>query len=165
MNFKPFCSMALAVISLLPATLLADTPASKQWVVTSAKVSGGGNDYVTSLRIVNPSAAAAEVDLYFLPQTPLDLTTNSALGDNSAAPKGVVTVPANSTLALDDVLNLTFGTAGAGGIRVESFVAGGGLNPAGVWVLSQTLVVNAKNQAGTDRKSKRLNSSHLVISY
>ena len=149
MNFKPFCSMALAVISLLPATLLADTPASKQWVVTSAKVSGGGNDYVTSLRIVNPSAAAAEVDLYFLPQTPLDLTTNSALGDNSAAPKVVVTVPANSTLALDDVLNLTFGTAGAGGIRVESFVAGGGLNPAGVWVLSQTLVVNAKNQAGT----------------
>jgi hypothetical protein len=149
MNFKPFCSMALAVISLLPATLLADTPASKQWVVTSAKVSGGGNDYVTSLRIVNPSAAAAEVDLYFLPQTPLDPTTNSALGDNSAAPKVVVTVPANSTLALDDVLNLTFGMAGAGGIRVESFVAGGGLNPAGVWVLSQTLVVNAKNQAGT----------------
>src|ERR1017187_4336149 len=110
MNFKPFCSMALAVISLLPATLLADPPASKQWVVTSAKVSGGGNDYVTSLRIVNPSAAAAEVDLYFLPQTPLD-PTNSALGDNSAAPKVVVTVPANSTLALDDVLNLTFGTA------------------------------------------------------
>ena len=152
MNFKPFCSMALAVISLLPATLLADTPASKQWVVTSAKVSGGGNDYVTSLRIVNPSAAAAEVDLYFLPQTPLD-PTNSALGDNSLAPKVVVTVPANSTLPLDDVLASTFGTAGAGGIRVESCVAPGpcdlNSNPAGVWVLSQTLVVNATNQAGT----------------
>jgi hypothetical protein len=151
MHLKPFCSLALAVIPLLPATLLADTPASTQWVVTSAKVSGGGNDYQTSLRIVNPNAAAAEVDMYFLPQTQLDAASNSALGDNSAAPKVVVTVPANSTLALDDVLASKFGTAGAGGIRVESFAATGGLNPApaGVWVLSQTLVVNARNQAGT----------------
>ena len=88
--------------------------------------------------------------MYFLPQTPLD-ASNSALGDNSGAPKVVVTVPANSTLALDDVLASKFGTAGAGGIRVESFAATSGLNPdpAGVWVLSQTLVVNARNQAGT----------------
>ena len=151
MHFRPFCSLALAAIPLLPAALLADTPASTQWVVTSAKVSGGGNDYVTSLRIVNPNAAAVEVDLYFLPQTPLDTSTNSALGDNSAAPRVTVAVPANSTLALDDVLASTFGTAGAGGIRVESFAATGGPNPApaGVWVLSQTLVVNARNQAGT----------------
>ena len=151
MHFRPFCSLALAAIPLLPAALLADTPASTQWVVTSAKVSGGGNDYVTSLRIVNPNAAAVAVDLYFLPQTPLDTSTNSALGDNSAAPKVTVTVPANSTLALDDVLASTFGTAGAGGIRVESFAATGGPSPApaGVWVLSQTLVVNARNQAGT----------------
>ena len=150
MHFKPFRSLALAAIPLLPATLLADTPASTQWIVTSAKVSGGGNDYVTSLRIVNPNAAAVEVDMYFLPQTPLD-ASNNALGDNSAAPKVAVTVPANSTLALDDVLASKFGTAGAGGIRIESFAATGGLNPApaGVWVLSQTLVVNAKNQAGT----------------
>jgi hypothetical protein len=150
MHLKPFCPLALAVIPLLPATLLADTPASTQWVVTSAKVSGGGNDYVTSLRIVNPNAAAAEVHMYFLPQTPLD-ASNSALGDNSLAPKVVVHVDANSTKALDDVLASTFGTAGAGGIRVESVAATGGLNPdpAGVWVLSQTLVVNARNQAGT----------------
>ncbi|MFI5118872.1 MAG: hypothetical protein ACHQM4_00580 [Thermoanaerobaculia bacterium] len=150
MRLKPFCSLALAAIALLPATLLADTPSSTQWIVTSAKVSGGGNDYVTSLRIVNPNPFAVEVDMYFLPQTPLD-ASNSALGDNSGAPKVVVTVPANSTLALDDLLASKFGTAGAGGIRVESFAAGGGLNPdpAGVWVLSQTLVVNARNQAGT----------------
>jgi hypothetical protein len=150
MHLKPFCSLALAVIPLLPATLLADTPASTQWVVTSAKVSGRGNDYVTSLRIVNPNAAAAEVDMYFLPYTPLD-PSNNALGDNSAAPKVVVTVPANSTLALDDVLASKFGTTeGSGGIRVEApgtdSVSG---RPLAVWVLSQTLVVNAKNQAGT----------------
>ncbi len=150
MHFKPFRTLALAAISLLPATLLADTPASTQWVVTSAKVSGGGNDYVTSLRIVNPNPFAVEVDLYFLPQSPLD-ASNSALGDNSGAQKVVVNVPANSTLALDDVLASKFGTAGAGGILVASFAATGGLNPdaAGVWVLSQTLVVNARNQAGT----------------
>ncbi|HEX2757143.1 MAG TPA: hypothetical protein VHP60_01435 [Thermoanaerobaculia bacterium] len=149
MHFKPFRSLALAAISLLPATLLADTPASTQWVVTSAKVSGGGNDYVTSLRIVNPNPFAVEVDMYFLPQTGLD-ASNNALGDNSLAPKVVVTVPSNSTLALDDVLASKFGTAGAGGIRVESVAAGGGLNPApaGVWVLSQTLVVNALSSTG-----------------
>lgn len=147
MHFKPFCPLAFAVISLLPATLLADTPASTQWVVTSAKTIGrNGEDYRTSLRIVNPNAAAAEVDMYFLPYTPLD-ASNSALGDNSGATKVTVTVPANQTLALDDVLHSTFGTTGSGGIRVESCVAPGPCNltsnPAGVWVLSQTLVVNA----------------------
>jgi hypothetical protein len=150
MHLKPFRSLALAAILLQPASVLADTPASTQWVVTSAKVSGGGNDYVTSLRIVNPNPFAVEVDMYFLPQTGLD-ASNSALGDNSLAPKVVVTVPANSTLALDDVLASKFGAAGAGGIRVASFAATGGPSPApaGVWVLSQTLVVNARNQAGT----------------
>ncbi len=147
MHFKPFRSLALAAISLLSASLLADTPASTQWIVTSAKLSGGGNDYVTSLRIVNPNPFAVEVDLYFLPQWPLDAGNNA---DNSAAPKVVVSAPANSTLALDDVLASTFGATGAGGILVTSFAATGGLNPdpAGVWVLSQTLVVNARNQAG-----------------
>ena len=153
MNFKPFCPLALAAISLLPATLLGDTPASTQWIVTSAKVSGGGNNYVTSLRVVNPNPFAVEVDMYFLPQTPLD-ASNNALGDNSGAQKVVVpNVQPNFTLALDDVLTSTFDTAGAGGILVQSCVAPGpcdlNSNPAGVWVLSQTLVVNARNQAGT----------------
>jgi hypothetical protein len=148
MHLKPFCSLALAAIPLLPATLLADTPAVTQWVVTSAKASGGGNDYVTSLRIVNPNAVAAEVDLYFLPYSQLD-ASNNALGDNSGATKVVVTVPGNSTLALDDVLASTFGVTGSGGIRVEApgtdSVSG---RPLAVWVLSQTLVVNAKSSTG-----------------
>ena len=148
MNFKPFCPLALAAISLLPATLLGDTPAVTQWVVTSAKASGGGNDYVSSLRIVNPNAVAAEVDLYFLPYSQLD-ASNNALGDNSLAPKVVVTVPGNSTLPLDDVLAATFGVTGSGGIRVEAPGSDSSGRPLAVWVLSQTLVVNARNQAGT----------------
>jgi hypothetical protein len=140
---------ALAALWILPATLAADTPATTQWVVTSAKASGGGNDYVTSLRIVNPNATAAPVDLYFLPRT--DLVSNSALGDNSGAPKVSVTVPANSTLALDDVLASTFGVTfpnSSGGIRVEAPGTDPGGRPLAVWVLSQTLVVNAKSSTG-----------------
>lgn len=129
-------SAALAAF-LTPAVLLADTPATTQWVVTSAKASGGGNDYVTSLRIVNPNATAATVDLYFLP-------ASDGSGDNAAAGRVSVAVPANSTLALDDVLATTFHTAGAGGIRVEST----GTTPNAVWVLSQTLVVNARSASG-----------------
>ncbi|MGZ5381237.1 MAG: hypothetical protein ACXWFQ_05210, partial [Thermoanaerobaculia bacterium] len=147
MHLRTFRPLALAAISLLPAALLADTPAVTQWVVTSAKASGGGNDYVTSLRIVNPNAVAAPVDMYFLPRS--DLVSNSALGDNSGAAKVSVTVPANQTLALDDVLASTFGTAGSGGIRVEAPGTDSQGRPLAVWILSQTLVTNAKNQAGT----------------
>ena len=127
---------ALAVL-LVPAALRADTPATTQWVVTSAHASGGGNDYVTGLRIVNPNAAAATVDMYLLP-------ASDGSGDNSAAGKVTVSVPANATLAIDDVLSTKFGTVGAGGIRVEST----GTTPQPVWVLSQTLVVNAKSSTG-----------------
>ena len=147
MHLKRFFSLALAAIPLLPATLLADTPAVTQWVVTSAKASGGGNDYVSSLRIVNPNAVAAEVDMYFLPYSQLD-ASNNALGDNSGAQKVVVTVPGNSTLALDDVLTANFGATGSGGIRVEAPGSDSSGRPLAVWVLSQTLVVNAKSSTG-----------------
>ena len=147
-QLKRSCLLTLAAISLLPAALAADTPATTQWVVTSAKASGGGNDYVTSLRIVNPNATAAPVDMYFLAASGLD-GSNSALGDNSGSQKVSVTVPANQTLALDDVLDSTFGATGAGGIRVEAPGTDSQGRPLAVWVLSQTLVANAKNQAGT----------------
>ena len=72
---------------LLPALLAADTPSTTQWVVTSAHLTGGGgNQYVTSLRIVNPNGAVAPVDLYYLPQS-------DGSGDNSAATKVSVSVP------------------------------------------------------------------------
>ncbi|MCM3877705.1 MAG: hypothetical protein NEA02_14965 [Thermoanaerobaculia bacterium] len=138
---------ALAAPWILPASLGADTPAVTQWVVTSAKASGGGNDYVTSLRIVNPNATDAPVDLYFLAASGLD-GSNSALGDNSGALPVRVTVPANQTLALDDVLATKFGATGAGGIRVEAPGIDGSGRPLAVWVLSQTLVVNARSATG-----------------
>jgi hypothetical protein len=138
---------AFVALWILPAAMFADTPATTQWVVTSAKASGGGNDYVTSLRIVNPSATAAPVDMYFLAASGLD-GANNALGDNSGAQKVSVIVPANQTLALDDVLFTTFGVTGAGGIRVEAPGTDAGGRPLAVWVLSQTLVVNAKSSTG-----------------
>jgi hypothetical protein len=133
---------AFVALWILPAALFADTPATTQWVVTSAKASGGGNDYVTSLRIVNPNATAAPVDLYFLPQS------GDGSLDNSGAQPVRVTVLANQTLKLDDVLATKFGVTGAGGIRVEAPGTDAGGRPLAVWVLSQTLVVNAKSSTG-----------------
>ncbi|MGA7992716.1 MAG: hypothetical protein WCC53_14865 [Thermoanaerobaculia bacterium] len=130
-------SAALAVL-LTPATFLADTPATTQWVVTSAKATGrNGEDFRSSLRIVNPNPSVASVDLYLL-------RASDGSGDNSGAGKVSVSVAANSTLAIDDVLATSFGTTGAGGIRVEST----GTTPTAVWVLSQTLVANAKSATG-----------------
>lgn len=129
--------IALAAF-LASAALLADTPATTQWVVTSAKATGaGGEDYRTSLRIVNPNAVPAPFDMYFL-------RASDGSGDNSGAGKVSGSVPANSTLAIDDVLATSFGTTGAGGIRIEST----GLTPTAVWVLSQTLVANARSASG-----------------
>src|SRR5664280_69551 len=82
---------ALAALWIFPATVFADTPATTQWVVTSAKASGGGNDYVTSLRIVNPNATAAP------------LLSPSALFDPSSPDAG-----------------RKYMSTGAGGIRVEA---------------------------------------------
>jgi hypothetical protein len=125
---------------LAPALLLADTPSSQQWVVTSAKVTGaGGNQYVTSLRIVNPNATQAPVDLYFFPQSA------DGSGDNAGAAKQSVTIAPNATLAIDDVIGTKFGgSAPAGGLRIISPA------PASlpVWALSQTLVVNALSSTG-----------------
>jgi hypothetical protein len=132
-------SAALAVL-LTTTSLLADTPATTQWVVTSAKATGaGGNQYVTSLRIVNPNAAPAPVDITLLP------ASSDGSGDNGTSPAKVsVTVPASSTLAIDDVLGTKFGATGAGGLRIDST----GATPQAVWVLSQTLVVNALSSTG-----------------
>lgn len=132
-NLRPAALAAL----LTPALLLADTPATTQWVVTSAKASGGGNDYVTSLRIVNPSAVPAPVSLSLFP-------ASDGSVENPTPPTVSLTVPANATLAIDDVLATQFATTGAGGLRIVST----GASPQAVWVLSQTLVVNAKSATG-----------------
>lgn len=137
MRLNPASLLAAALLA--PAALLADTPATTQWVVTSAKATGrNGENFQSSLRIVNPGATAASLDLYLL------AASADGSGDNSGAGKVSVTVPANATLAIDDVLGSKFGTGGAGGLRIEST----GATPAAVWVLSQTLVTNARSATG-----------------
>jgi hypothetical protein len=132
--------IALVTALLTPAALLADTPSTTQWVVTSAKATGrNGEDYRSSLRIVNPNAVAAPVDITFLP------ASGDGSGDNGTNPAKVsVTVNAHSTLAIDDVLGTKFGVTGAGGLLVQST----GVTPVPVWVLSQTLVANALSHTG-----------------
>jgi hypothetical protein len=138
---------SLAIVSLLGLSAPAlgvDTPAVSQWLVTSAKATGANGElFVTSLRIVNPGAAPANVDLFFYPRINFDQGTNSAPGDNTSPPKKSVTVPPGQTLQIDDVLATQFGRTGpsdSGAIRLESDVP--------VSVLSQTLVANAKSSAG-----------------
>jgi hypothetical protein len=129
----------LVAAFLTPAALFADTPSTTQWIVTSAKATGrNGENYVSSLRIVNPNAVAAPVDLTFLP-----FSTDGS-GDNGTSLARVsVVVNAHSSLAINDVL-ATFPATGSGGILVQST---GGV-PVPVWALSQTLVTNALSHTG-----------------
>ncbi len=139
----PFAGLALL---LLRGPAAADTPATTQWILATAKATGrGGEEFVSSLRIANPLPRTANVDLTYLAQSPLD-GTFSATGDNGAAPKVRVTVGPGETLAVEDVLGTTFaGQAApfgipAGGIRVDSDVP--------VSVLSRTFVANARSASG-----------------
>jgi hypothetical protein len=140
MSISKLSALVLAAGTVIGALALADTPATTQWLVTSAKATGaGGEAFVTSLRIVNPGTSAATVDLYFLPASSLD-GNNAALGDNSNPARSTVTVPAGQTLAIDDLLGSRFSVSGAGGVRIESRLP--------VSALSQTLNANALSASG-----------------
>ena len=139
----PLAGLALL---LLRGPAAADTPATTQWILATAKATGrGGEEFVSSLRIANPLTRAANVDLTYLAQSPID-GAFSATGDNGAAPKVRVTVGPGETLAIEDVLGTTFAgqaapfTIPAGGIRVDSDVP--------VSVLSRTFVANARSASG-----------------
>lgn len=139
--------LALVLLLLGAPHAPAATPATTQWVLATAKATGrGGEEYVSSLRIANPGAAPANVDLTYLAQSPFDAGF-AATGDNGSAPTVRVTVGPGATLAVEDVLGTTFaGRAApfgvsAGGIRVDSDVP--------VSVLSRTYVANARSAAGT----------------
>ena len=132
----------VAAVSLasLSSRLAADTPATTQWLVTSAKATGaGGEQFVTSIRVVNPNPTSTSVDLFFLPASALD-GSGSALGDNSNPAKVSFTVAAGQSYAVEDVLGSRFAVTGAGGLRVESRLP--------VSVLSQTLNANARSASG-----------------
>jgi hypothetical protein len=136
-------ALVLATALLSPAAWAAKSPATTQWIVTSAHATGTGTpppNFISSLRIVNPNAAIAHVTLTFYKQIALD-GSGKALGDNTAAAGVTVDVPANQTLAIDDVIATQFGNAAnAGGIKVDSDI--------GVSVLSQTLNTNVAIQGG-----------------
>jgi hypothetical protein len=145
---KRVCLAGLAglAILLLRAPAAAETPETTQWVLATAKATGrGGEEFVSSLRIVNPFALPANVDLTYLAQSPLDATW-SATGDNGAAARVRVTVGPGATLAIEDLLGTTFaGQAApfgipAGGLRVDSDLP--------VSVLSRTFVANARSATG-----------------
>ena len=131
---------ALSSLSSLSSLLAADTPATLQWLVTSAKATGaGGEQFVTSIRVVNPNPTSTSVDLFFLPASAID-GSGSALGDNSNPAKTSFTVPAGQSFAIEDVLGSKFNATGAGGLRVESRLP--------VSVLSQTLNASARSASG-----------------
>jgi hypothetical protein len=140
-RLAPTVLAALAALLVLAPDLSADSPATRQWVLATAKATGlNGEAFVSSLRIVNPNGVAANVSLTFLPQSSID-GSFSALGDNSGRTPVAVVVGAGKTLAIEDVVGTTFGGAApAGAIQVDSDVP--------VSVLSRTFVANAKSASG-----------------
>ncbi|MBK8594242.1 MAG: hypothetical protein IPN83_01380 [Holophagales bacterium] len=146
MKRVPFAGAAGLALLLLRGPAAADTPATTQWILATARATGrGGEEFVSSLRIVNPFPQAANVDLTYLAQSPFDAAF-SATGDNGAAAKVRVTVGPRATLAIEDVVGTTFaGLAApfgiqAGGLRVDSDIP--------VSVLSRTFVANARSSTG-----------------
>lgn len=144
MRRAPLAGLALLLTLGTPAA--AETPATTQWVLATAKATGkNGEDFVSSLRIVNPTSQAAAVDLTYFAQSPID-GGFAAAGDNSGAPTVRVAVGPGETLRVEDVLGSKFDASrapfgiSAGGIRVDSDVP--------VSVLSRTFVANARSAAG-----------------
>ena len=137
----------LAAALLLPARPApADAPARSQWVLATAKATGqGGEQFVSSLRIVNPGAETATVKVTYLAQSLID-GSNAASGDNTGAATALLTVAGGETLAVEDVLGTLFGAGlapfgvPAGGLHVTS--------DRPVSVLSRTFVANARSSTG-----------------
>jgi hypothetical protein len=138
-------SVLAAVAALLAFPALGDSPSTKQWVLATAKATGaGGEQFVSSLRIVNPGTAAANVTLTYLAQSPID-GSNAATGDNTGAASVTVQVPAGQMLPIEDVIGTKFAGAApfgivAGGIKV--------ISDQPVSVLSRTYVGNAVSSTG-----------------
>lgn len=138
-------AMALSLSSALASPALADSPATKQWVLATAKATGkGGEQFVSSLRIVNPGTVDANVSLTYLAQSPLD-GSFAATGDNTSADTQTFKVGAGKMLPIEDVLGTQFGGAApfgivAGGIKV--------LSDLPVSVLSRTFVANGLSSTG-----------------
>ena len=137
--------MTLSASLLLASPALADSPATRQWVLATAKATGaGGEAFVSSLRILNPGTMDAHVTLRYLAQSPIDASF-SATGDNTNAASSTLTVGAGEMHPVEDVIGTLFGGAAPFGI-----VAGGLeiVSDQPVSVLSRTYVANAVSASG-----------------
>lgn len=129
----------LVIISSRPID--AASPVQTQWVVTTAKATGArGEEFVSSLRLLNLNSLEASVALTFLPQSPLDASLR-ANGDNSNASSVSVVVPAGKKLDIGDVFSFLGGNSGAGAIRVASSGRDPQGQPLSVAALSLTTTV------------------------
>lgn len=137
---RPFVALALGLPLLAPAApARAETPAATRWIVTAGRGAGAaGEQFTSSLDLLNPNASDATVEVTFLPQSPLD-AAGSALGDNTGAAARTFVVPAGRNLHVHDFWALFGGAGNAGAIRI---VPTGGTdalgNPLSVAALSRT---------------------------
>jgi hypothetical protein len=134
-----FLVLFVALSSLGPAPAsAAEPPAAVRWIVTAGRGAGAaGEQYYSTLDLLNPNAVDATVEVSFLPQSPLDASGN-ALGDNSGAPARTFLVPAGGNLRVDTFWT-QFGDAGnAGAIRVVPTGTDAQGNPLSVVPLSRT---------------------------
>ncbi len=122
------------------SSALGDSPATKQWVLATAKATGrGGENFISSLRIVNPGLVEANVTLVYLAQTQIG-GDFAATPDNNAPPTSSFKVAAGQMVPIEDVIGTLFGLVGAGGIKVVS--------DQPVSVLSRTYASNAVSATG-----------------
>ncbi len=139
----PLLALLFALLFTASPLAAVDSPAVSQGLVTSGHATGShGEQFVTSLRIVNDNAAAATVDVTYYPRVTFDKPSASASADNTFnVLTATVTVPARRTYAVDDALGTLFGitsTSASGALWIDSRTV------VPLSVLSETLVVNAR---------------------
>jgi hypothetical protein len=101
------------LVAVLLAVSFSSALMARDWIIPAAAHAAGAanTNWRSDLRIVNPSATAADVRIDLLPQGS-DNTTRS--------PSATVTVPAQGQLSLVDVLVSKFSFSGNAGLYVSS---------------------------------------------
>lgn len=137
-------------VFLAPEFTHAQNASKEQFVLATARARGaGGEEFVSSLRIFNPSQSTANVTIAYLAQSAFD-GSFTASGRNDHATTASVSVDPGQTYAVEDVLDTMFGSMApfgiaAGGLRILSNVP--------VIVLSRTVVANAQSATGVSGTS------------
>ena len=118
--------------------VLAQSSDLTQWIVTTGRGAGAaGEEYFSSVHLVNPNAVAAPVEISFLPQSALD-ASGSALGDNSGSVPRSFLVPAGQDVWVSGFWSDFGGAGNAGAVRVVPTGTDGQGRPLPVAALSRT---------------------------